>query len=905
MKRRTKRWTKPLTINHIAAAGIRTNKRAYLSLAVGIFLSIFLITVICLCAQGFLLIQQEKLEQKMGKQDGFFMDSTLSDTDAMSCGLFDRLGHVYVTASVNGVDEYLGYYDSEAEWMLNRTLKEGRMPQQTGEIALEQSVLEIMRSEAGVGQQITLNLTPVDGVKESRTFLIVGILNEQSDNLKSLDIRGNWDKERIYSFPSILTSPKEPSFQTGRIAVHQLVNVRSGYDSKDAINYWCYDRREYPFFIMMADGRVTCYRSDYYAYASTTQETFLLLTILGMVGLAFLTACGIGIAQAMEGQLSRKVEQIGMLRAVGATRRQIRKIFGREAWVLALLLSPLSVAGGCLFVIVLELLFPDIIRFEASVGLLLPIMLFSVICIFISAYFPLRKASRIMPMQVMRDTTMLRRIKSVRSRTQFSVPKLISSRQFRIHPARPLGAIVLVALTLYCAGMGIYVLHSVGTSIYAGRAEFELRNDSYSRFNSFIDLASPRTLTEQDIAQIRAIPQVDRVVVESPIKVSALLDEVTPYFDRLGYYVYMGTNDHLYGSTTEALEVMQDMFSVEKIPLEMMLHVVVIDSAKALEQYVVDGDVDIAALDSGREVLVCAPNMYLEIFDSRGSWRTAPMVRGETYVEDESCILIQNDYFTAGQVLPLIYISKTSEYPDYDKYGNDTDYYEAMYTDAKRQDALVTIGAVLDDMPEDWKTIGGDEPCIITTQKGLQALSIETDNWYSISVYLEGEVDLETEAQIEERINTIAMRGTRIRTYNNLALDRSDRQSSIQLVMALLSVVVTFFAVSVSIISGNIKRRIRADMRMIGTLRAVGANERVIEKCYLGHISISIIAGLIISVPLYFKSLESVYTKPSSWLVVLVMLFFAAVCYACCRLAMKKTLYEVMKKSVVENIKEL
>jgi len=903
VKKNEKRPIKPLTINHIAAAGIRSNKRAYLSLAVGIFLSIFLITVIFLCAQGFLLLQQEKLEQKMGRQDGFFMDSTLRDFDVMQCGLFERLGHVYVTASasVSGMDEYLGYYDSDAAWILNRTLKEGRFPQQPGEIAVEQSVLEALRSEVSVGQHITLDLTPVDGVKESRTFLLVGILGEQSDylNPQDQDIRGEWDKALIYSFPSILTSPKEASFQTGRTAVHQLVAVKDGYDSKDALNYWCYERREYPFFVVMADGRVSPYRGDYIV---TTYETSLLMIILGMVGLAFIIACGIGIAQAMEGQLSRKVEQIGMLRAVGATRRQIRKIFGREAWILALVLSPLSVAGGCLFVVMLEWIFPDIIRFEASVGLLLPIILFSTICIFIFARIPLMKASRIMPMQVIRDTTLLRRSKSIKSRKYFSVPRLISSRQFRIHPARPLGAMILVALMLYCTGMGVYVTHSIINSANADQPDFSLYNSFYSSRNSFIDLTSPRMLTEQDMAQIRAIAQVDHIVVKTPIKVNILLDEVTPYFKKLEYYVYFGDNAHLRDGTSDALKVLRDMFSVRQIPLEILMHVVDIDSAKALQPYIIDGDVDIAALDSGREVLVFAPGVHIET--ANGGWHTRAMVRGQTYIEDSSNILIENDYFTAGRRLPLMLLSKNGDYPNYDDYGNDRKYYKAMYEGAARQDAAVIIGAVLDSVPEAWG-LRGEEPCIITTEKGLRALGMNTGNWQQISVYLHGEVDLETEAQIEERISTIAMRGTQVRVWNNLAIARAERADNLRLTMALLSVAVTFFAVSVSIISGSVRRRIRADMRMIGTLRAVGANERVIAKCYSGHISISIIAGLILAVPLYFKSLEGISVLPDAWLVIAVMLSFAAVCYICCRSAMKIALHEVMKKSVVENIREL
>jgi len=340
---------------------------------------------------------------------------------------------------------------------------------------------------------------------------------------------------------------------------------------------------------------------------------------------------------------------------------------------------------------------------------------------------------------------------------------------------------------------------------------------------------------------------------------------------------------------------------LEQIPFDMLMHVVVIDSEKALEPYIADGDVDIAALNAGREVLVHAPNVY--VTDEDYTVSTRQMVEGETYIEDSNHIAVRNDYFTAGQTLPLFQVSKVGKDEDFEDYSGD-EYYEKMFEDAKWQDAVVTVGAVLDSVPKQWG-LGSTEPCLITTEQGIRALGMRTGSWQRISVYLKGEVDLETEAQIEERINTIAMRGEDIRTWNQIAINRENRQSSIQMAMALCSVVVTFFAVSVSMISGAVKRRIRADMRMIGTLRAVGANEYVIAKCYSGHISTSIILGLIVAAPLYFKSLESVYSKPAAWLVLTVMGAFALVCWLACRLGMKMSLHEVMKKSVVENIREL
>lgn len=59
------------------------------------------------------------------------------------------------------------------------------MPEKPGEIAIEESALARMRlDDVGVGDTVTLTLTPVEGVDEVRTFTIVGIMENQSANMK-------------------------------------------------------------------------------------------------------------------------------------------------------------------------------------------------------------------------------------------------------------------------------------------------------------------------------------------------------------------------------------------------------------------------------------------------------------------------------------------------------------------------------------------------------------------------------------------------------------------------------------------------------------------------------------------------------------------------------------------------
>ena len=57
---------KKLTLNRVASAGLRANRRAGLSLAAGIFLSIFLVGAMALIVQGMALDMRRDVIAKMG-----------------------------------------------------------------------------------------------------------------------------------------------------------------------------------------------------------------------------------------------------------------------------------------------------------------------------------------------------------------------------------------------------------------------------------------------------------------------------------------------------------------------------------------------------------------------------------------------------------------------------------------------------------------------------------------------------------------------------------------------------------------------------------------------------------------------------------------------------------------------
>lgn len=62
---------KKLTITHIASAALRTNKKSYVSLIAGIFLSIFFVSCMVLGVHGLFMANEARRDARLGSQDAF------------------------------------------------------------------------------------------------------------------------------------------------------------------------------------------------------------------------------------------------------------------------------------------------------------------------------------------------------------------------------------------------------------------------------------------------------------------------------------------------------------------------------------------------------------------------------------------------------------------------------------------------------------------------------------------------------------------------------------------------------------------------------------------------------------------------------------------------------------------
>lgn len=913
---------KKLTFSSMAAARLKANKRQYMSLVLGIFMSIFLISTLVLSVYGIYQAELQKRYDKVGYLDMVVLDNPSTTEEIIrSFDEFDRFGHAYISGIVTDKNVYVGYYDEIGLSLMNLKPIEGRLPEASGEIAIEKSAMDILEADWQIGETVELDITPVDGTQEKRSFLIVGYLPERSAYLSISDNNG------LNQFPAILTSTQEPAFTVGRLGTHWLMGLAKNATLDQAISsFWekihDSDWGAYnDFFGLSISGEQRQYAS-LGGIIEADREMFVMIAIATALGVSLVLSCCVGIAGAMEGILSKRQEEIGVLRALGATRRQIRRMFGRENLILALIVSPLSIVVSMGAEWVLSLLLPDNMKFAVNLWMIIPIVLFSIVVILISGYLPLVRASKQMPMSVIRDTAMLRRSKGIKSKKEFSATKLIATRQVRFNPTRQIGASLLVGLMLLCSGLLSGSILTYSDYSLGDHHAFEIRASSSWYFNDHIGTALYTSLNKQSLSQIRNLPNVESIDIDRHMTVTALLDDVPSYvlvgmrdtqfgmlddkqFERA--MDYQGNNADFYRELRDADRKNYQQFLKDyNITGEAFRMVIVSLDLKAeylddLKPYVESGKINVDAINAGEEVLIVAPEMWIKVDESgygMQSWYSEEAVNNDPNGEG-AVLAAWNDAFLAGEVLPLIQLYRTE-----------------MEGPVTRVDAAPVIGAVLS-----WNgnSISGvmSDTYIITTEQGLENMGFPLEGLMAVQVYLDGDISLEEEETLERQLNAISRRNDGNTVFNYLENYREREAANQRQIMLFAAIAIVFFSVSVGMIVSSVTRQLNSEGRTIGMLRAVGADEKAILECYSGRIIASIFGGMGITLALYFVyclvyfasviKYGNLASNDIKLMVVMLATFviFGFLGLIVCKFLLRFRIREIVNKSIIDNIREL
>lgn len=911
---------KRFRFSDIALGNLKRRKRQYILLTVGIVLAIFFVSSILLFGFGIYTSIDDSRIKRYGKQDIILFDCENAPVDELlSDGTFSSMGKIEILAqaivSESEADSFcIAKIDEQAIELKQCRLRKGAFPEHAGEIALEQSALARLRTDADIGNTITLTLSIPDGESFldqtlEKTYTLTGILYDQLVH---------WDFAFInpvyHDFPAGILSIEEQIEPGGRGVTNIYAALRvNNKAAEERVNSFCTING-----LLDTYGHPNNIVTNRWFHQGASSDNNMMITgiTVGIVGIMLVLACCMGIVNSFTSNLETRRKQIGLLRAVGATSRQIKRIFGRETLIIAVCAVPIGLglaifSISCVFSWMGE---QFVIYFNPWV--VIGVAVLSVACIMLASSIPLKRAANISPMQAIRDVDLMRRVKRTKfkSKKQFVVPRLIAQRNNTVYKTKRIGIAVMLALGVIIftltAMFAVPLRQNMMTS-YRNMAEYELWDDPRYCEGIHYEFHDPG-FTEGDKREIEALPLVQDVIGRKTLTIKFIPKEITPYATADGWcwrfsYLSPDVINPIYDQlmTNDDYERYQrvktkygysDYLRVNAFALEE-------DIIKRLKPYVYEGSINIDKLRSGEEILIVAPEKYEYYFaadeDGRGGCEGFVKIGkpNEQLVSQN-----ENDMFNVGDeiCLSLLY--------------SDAQQQNALPDDAVRIDRTVKIGALLlySDREDYHSAVDTnlDFLDVITTIPGLSALEFDVP-YSTFDVKLSETPDSQTEAYLDEALEHIALRVPDATMHSRIASARENRRTAYQVIVFCSSLVILMLIMTASMINNAISAHIRAGKRSIGTLRAVGASDRDVFKSYLYQV-LSLFKwggsiGYILSMAavFYLLSTDTSSNQFNGMIPFWQPFVFLAVLFGICIWNIRVRLRAVLKKSITDNIREL
>ncbi len=930
---------KGLTVNTLALGNLKSRKRQYASLITGIILAIVFSSFVLLMFSS-MNASIDKMEKDLcGKQDGIYIGATQQMlNDAADKQLIGSYGYAHVVGQAftdNGDSFAVASYDDKAAELANIQFIDGSYPQNEEEIAVESATLAQLGIDASVGDRVTLNFAVQNGENHlpqvnRKTFILSGIAENKLSNIK-LCYSGYEN-----SIPTVFVAKgvqTEPGGKEMLVCYFDFYGTGAFSDEKYYDDFRAFLENEgYGTSKWIHTAIAASYFNNNTINESGTYIVFLTVILL--------VASCLGIVNAFSSNLNERRQQIGMLRTVGATKRQIIIIFGREAFIICVICIPAGIAISCLLVKCITFILGKNFIFTINIWIMIISAFISVVCVMLASLIPLIKAANVTPLQTVRNINMTGKAarKKMKSKHSFVPSELIAKRNLFFHGKARAAASIILVITILGSCYGFSAVNAIYDDGRIPRYDFEMT--AYPLSSDFINLPQSDTFSfsYSDYSEIKSIPYVGQVNVSQYCEALIPCGEFTEYqktvlysnhfvsaFDPSKFEVSKLTeeniDDTLLSSFSLAYSAVRDYASKNVLPVK----IAALESnvIKELSDSIDSGKMDITQLNAGREVIVFAPReIALEVVmngedDSSGYMWNADIneqvKNSKGYLKRAKCD------FEPGQKIGLSVI--TGNPPSSDNGGESySGISSKIYLDTgkwEKTDKEVKIGALISELPKEFfnesAAFSTGNIIILTTVDGMK--NIYNSSYYSnINFNLDTECTDQKDAEITEQLQNITDRlGNNMSFLSYYNYTKSSGQQNTALLVSLSAAIILFLSISASIINNSLTAQIHEGRREIGTLRAVGASVRELFGSYIRQLlsllgisytvgfGLFIISYLIIyAVEVSNEYYERIF-KFNIWQTVLACTLLFLFCGTNLWLKVRKE----MKHSVIDNIREL
>ena len=341
-------------------------------------------------------------------------------------------------------DYFLRIYEGDSDYVamssIEYNMQAGRLPESADEIALSVSARRMFENAPSLGDTITLPVGALDYQEDSynsdddaytftqtgtRTYTVVGFVNVATSPMRAFF---------AFSLPdggahSLTARVKLRSLTSDyRAAVENAVK-QAGLAGKVSID------DNYGLIMYNVQGMDSAVQSSLIITCA-----LLISIILGMMMMVVRNTFAISVDE--------KLQQFGILRCLGASRKSIRSIVRCEAFITWGIAAPVGVAGT---IVAMQVIFAVIRTIDSELLSMLTLhwaawpfalaLSVSLICVLLAAASPARKCAKVSPVGAVRGEASLRQdIKKARggwlTKRAFGFAGLMSARSMRRNPRK-------------------------------------------------------------------------------------------------------------------------------------------------------------------------------------------------------------------------------------------------------------------------------------------------------------------------------------------------------------------------------------------------------------------------------------------------------------------------------------
>ena len=461
-------------LNKLTIKSLKLNKKRTIVTIIGIMLSVALITAVATMYSSAIKSLINFETYRNGNFHIAFYD--VNEKEIYKIEKNKGVEELYLTNNIgyaklnNSKNEYKPYayikaFTNDALENLSIKLIDGRLPKDENEIVIPNHLKTNGRIDLKIGDEITLDVGKrineeqaelnqynpfIKEVKEeivettTKTYKIVGIIERPAYNIENYEAPGYTfitylDKERINGYVDVYAKfNKYGSKNYLNVAANILEVDEEIFVKGYTHNFTESEKKEYDKYA--EELSKAKYQYNINGYLIMLENNPLDENTTGGLGYAALIVCIIivitsvfCIKNSFDISITEKIKQYGMLRSIGATKKQIKRNVYYEGTILGIIGIPLGIVLGLIasyiLIIVSNIFLKEMLNVNTGLKLVLSISWFSIvlaiilgiITIYLSAIRSARKSSIVSPINSIRNSADIK-IKSKKIKS----PKIIN-----------------------------------------------------------------------------------------------------------------------------------------------------------------------------------------------------------------------------------------------------------------------------------------------------------------------------------------------------------------------------------------------------------------------------------------------------------------------------------------------